>query len=206
VGIGTSRRRVRRRHNMTDVRRQSIRKRPRCAQKVRGEPSPHRPGTGFGGRNEHLDVTRIERLGQIRDGAVAQRLGAHLVLLRGADHDDRQARLDLADLLEQREAVHARHLEVEQDHVRALAHHRVQALATVGHRFDLQGLRVTHRADDVRERLPDVGLVVHDKYASRRHCPGVTVHLQAESRPGRFAIKRSTSVSWWGFSLTGRIE
>ena len=81
-----------------------------------------------------------------------------------------------ADLLEQREPVHARHLEIEQDQVRALAHYRVQALPAIGHLFDLQGLRVTHRAEDVRERRPDVRLVIHDKYASRRHCPDVTVH------------------------------
>ncbi len=111
----------------------------------------------------------------------------------------------LADLLEQREPVHAGHLEVEQDQVGALADHRVQAFAAVGHLFDLQGLRVTHRAEDVRERLPDLRLVIHDEHAPRRHWPDVTVHPDRfESRTGRFAIQRGVSVSWWGFSTTGR--
>jgi len=80
-------------------------------------------------------------------------------------------RVHVADVLEQREAAHAGHVEIEQDQVGALADDRVEAGLAVGHLLDLEGVGVAHRAEDAREGFPHLRLVVHHQHAPGRHRP-----------------------------------
>src|SRR6266542_5459423 len=81
----------------------------------------------------------------------------------GGDDDDRDVADGRIELLLGPElpAVHDRHHEIEQDDVGVLAASRGQGLATVGRRADLVALDL----EDLRERLADSGVVLHDEHS-----------------------------------------
>ena len=107
------------------------------------------------------EFVRIDRLGDVVEGALLQ--GPHRGVHRGegGDHDHGDLRVDAVDVLLQFHAVHAGHLDVEQRHVVPFVLQRLQRLGGVLRRRDL----VAVLAEPVIERVADRELVVDDQDA-----------------------------------------
>jgi len=102
---------------------------------------------------------------------------------RRGDHDDRLARLHVADVLEQREAAHAGHVEIEQDQVRAFRTSR-------------------RRPPPARAGSPSACLPGHPTPPAGG--PARAAERRAGIREGWFVIPRGADVSWPGCSPSRR--
>jgi hypothetical protein len=107
-------------------------------------------GKGFFDEVEGPEAGGVHRVG---NGAMA------------GDHCDWDGLIDLADLREGFEPVHARHLDVEDDHVRCVALDRGNAFRTGGRSDEF----VVFVFEDHPQRVADSGLVVDDQNAGFQH-------------------------------------
>ena len=80
------------------------------------------------------------------------------------DHDDAGVRMRTLDLLEQHDAIHLGHPDVQQDHVRRLLRHKPQNLGPLGRRDHTVALV----GEDLAYGIPDDVLVVHHQHGSLR--------------------------------------
>src|SRR5207249_4503997 len=113
--------------------------------------------------HEVVELLEVERLGDIREDAAGERLGRGSDVLIAGDHDDRDGDAESADLLEELEPAHPRHVHVEDDEVvpPSQEHHR-RIGAVVGRR-DLVGVPVLELLEELLEHLDDRALVVDDQ-------------------------------------------
>jgi hypothetical protein len=145
----------------------------------------------------------VERLGDVVDGAEAVTAQAvHVVGVRGGDEDDRRrARAFLAG--EQRrglEAVHVRHLHVEQDQ-RELVVERRREHFVAGCRFDKIGVDAGEDAPDRDEVGPvivgdeDLGAMAENGF-HRSHKRLRRGRCRAAARSGRRRQGRARPAAW----------
>ena len=105
-----------------------------------------------------VEITKVERLGDVPESAVAECLGGHRHLLVGRDHDDRDRVVDLLDVLQHLDPVHARHVDVEHDDVRTRPQDRAEGVGAVE-----RGVDVVVALEVLGEDLEDERLVVHEE-------------------------------------------
>jgi len=110
-----------------------------------------------------VEVANVERLGDVREHAAAQRLGRGPGVRVGGDHDDRYVHAETADLLEHLEAAHARHVHVQQDQIELALQQDDHRLRAVFRRLGLVRVRVAELAEEVFQDLDHRGLVVDDQ-------------------------------------------
>src|SRR6059036_3625188 len=84
-----------------------------CASAARSE------ATQAGG-DQVVEVAEVERLGDVPEGAIPDRVDGDGELVVARHYDDRDGLIDLHDLLERLDAVHARHVDIQEDDVRTL--------------------------------------------------------------------------------------
>ena len=105
----------------------------------------------------HLaQLVEVDRLEQILEGAALHGLDGRLGGGVGGDDDDRQARIDLADAVEDLQARHVRQAHVEDDRVGPLPLDQLDALRPVGAASHFQGVGL----EAFLHRIEHVGLVI----------------------------------------------
>ena len=107
---------------------------------------------------DDAQLVDVERLGDVVESTELHGADRRLHGLGSRQHDDRHARIAAPHLLEQLEAVHARHDDVEEDDVERPGRERLQR---VGARRDRD--RVVGVLQDHAQRLAHPGLVVDDE-------------------------------------------
>ena len=117
---------------------------------------------------------QIDRLGQDLPGAGVQRLLGGAAAGVGRHHDGHRAGAQLLDLAVERQAVHARHLQVQQGHVVGLLPHQFQGRRAVVGGVDL----VAQVGEDVGQVAAGIDLVIDDE-DGRRGIVMVSVLLSA---------------------------
>jgi hypothetical protein len=106
---------------------------------------------------------QLDRLEQVVDRAGRERRARGGRVVHGAQHQDRQVRIDRVRLRHHVDAADARHAHVAQHEREAARRHRRQRGRARGHRLDL----VAARAQEAAEREADGLLVVHHEDADR---------------------------------------
>ena len=142
-----------------------------------------------------FQLGEMERLGEVVVGAMLHRLDGGLDAAVGGEHDGFELRLTFLELLQELDAVHARHVQVEQGDVAAGRQHLQCFFAGAGRR-DVQALLLKALA----KRLPQLLVVIDDQQADGgvRGCHG---RILAE-RPGSVrhqsarAIRTSRTCLW----------
>jgi hypothetical protein len=114
------------------------------------------------------DPRRLHRLGQVLVGAERECAFAVLVGAFGGDHHDRHRlqRLLLADQMDQLEAVHHRHVDVDEGEVEVVARHLAEAVHAVARFDDLGAGNALQRKG---EKLAHGGAVFDDEDAVALH-------------------------------------
>ena len=136
------------------------------------------------------DPIRRLRLEEIAGCAAANRGEQVLLRPRGSEDDDLTARRSFAEARQGREAVEARHEEVEQDEIglgRGCGRDRLVAVR--GYAGELEAVRTQKR----RQRLTGEGVVVHDENA---RCHGFLIGSNS-SADKRYVGKRRTDLQAW---------
>src|SRR2546425_4553501 len=155
-------------------------------------------GTRSGGGSDAGDLGEqlgeIERLGDHVGRRELLRVGAEVA--RGGEQHQRDLLLTRAQLARELPAVHDRHHEVEEDHVRLERADDRERFRAVRRRDDLEAF-VLERAE---EQLPDVGIVVDHEHTFPGHrrpvechlSPGKTVKLAAEPSAAKPRIQQGS--------------
>ncbi len=124
-----------------------------CSSSLRHPALGHRPAHG------EQQVGAIRRFGEIGRGAgVKAVLGGELIAVAGENHH-RDIEPPAAQVFEQPETVHARHLDVEQRGVGLARVEQIEGLECVRGLFDL----VSSAAEDPIEHATHAGIVVDDE-------------------------------------------
>ena len=127
----------------------------------RGELASH-PALGHRAAHREQQVGAVGRLGEVGGGpGVEHLLGGELVAVAG-QHHDRDLEAAMAEVGDQAEPVHARHLEVEQGGVRGLGVEQVERLKGVARLLN----GVPGRAQDPPQHRADPGVVIDDQNAA----------------------------------------
>src|SRR3989442_6515758 len=93
---------------------------PMTTQRSRAPPLRRSSATGRGRsgryreRDEVVEMSNVERLRDVREHAAAQRLRRGPGVRVGGDHDDGHVHAETANLLQELEAAHPRHVHVEE--------------------------------------------------------------------------------------------
>src|SRR5207249_9227209 len=116
-----------------------------------------------GERDEMVEVPDVERLRDVGEDAAAQRLGGGARVGVGGDHDDRHVHAEPADLLEELESAHARHVHVEEDQVELSAQQNDQRFRPVLRRLGLVRVLVAELPEEILQDLDYRCLVVDDQ-------------------------------------------
>ncbi len=129
------------------------------------------------------------RFGNDIHGAVFQRLQRSLRAFLGqtGTNDHRDGML-AHDLLQEGEPIHARHLDIQGDDVRRSGLYSFGGHERIGSSADHFDVRV--RRQDIAERLPDHGGIVHDQNAD-------PFLLHAAPLPGPSLYTRTSPVPVW---------
>src|SRR6185503_818942 len=121
----------------------------------------HHYGVG-GPANQYLEVRGGERLGQIVPGSGPERLdAAGDARITGHDYDD-GVLVGLESCLQDLQAGHLRHIEVDQNDVELAPPHRLQGLFTPTDQRDIVAVHLQHAG----AALPQGSLVVDDQHAN----------------------------------------
>jgi hypothetical protein len=164
-----------------------------------------RPHLGGGGRANLARQTqpqfphgvRPARLGQHLHGPDVKRLQRGLArrLPQRADHNDREGMV-MHELLEERQAIHARHLDIESQHVRPKRQDLVAGDERIRRRS--HNLQVRLLGDGLGENLADDRRVIHDQDPDlatliHRACSSSShrVSVPSSSCSVRCAVRRS---------------
>ena len=110
-------------------------------------------------------MAHVERLGDVREHAAAQRLGRGPGVRVGGDHDDGHVHAETANLLQELEAAHPRHVHVEQDEIELSPEQNDQRFGPVARRLGLVRVRVAELAEEVHQHFDHRWLVVDDQDA-----------------------------------------
>lgn len=104
-------------------------------------------------------IVYLQRLGEIVAGPLARQAGRDVRGIGPGHHDDLGLDVQPADVLEELQAVHLRHLDVAVDDVDIVLLHRLQAFQPVlrGH------YGITPALKHVPEPFPYIGLIVNDQ-------------------------------------------
>jgi len=122
-----------------------------------------RPGRLEREPDQQIEVAQVERLRDVGEDAGRVGGGGGLGVAVAGDHDDRDRPIDQADLLEDLEPVHPRHVHVEQHEVRAGAQHREVRVGAVRRGLDRVGVPVTEVPEELLQHLDHGRLIVHDE-------------------------------------------
>ena len=133
-----------------------------------------------GAVDEDHQLVELVGLGQVVEGPVLHRLDGRLHGGLAGEHDDRRRRGVLPQLLHRREAVHARHDDVEQDHVEGPLAQQPERLPAVGGHLDGEALAAELALEQPAERL----LVVDDQDLDHGAAAAGSVITKAVPAPG----------------------
>src|SRR5439155_732647 len=140
--------------------------------------------------DDQLDRLEVEGLEDVVEGAELHRVDRRLHRSEGGQQDHRYVGVQLAQLGEQLEAGHARHLEVGEDEVDLLGLEAAECLFTAlgGHRID------PHALEQDLQEAPHLPLVVDHQHLGHRHTSGGRQHDTEGGAPSRRAVHRHRAV------------
>src|SRR5207245_11224135 len=102
----------------------------------------------------------VEVLRDVPESSAPQLLGGGARVRVGRDHDDRDVHAEAADLLEELEAAHARHVHVEENQIELAAQEHDQRLRAVLRRLGVVRVLVAELPEEIPEALDYRPLVV----------------------------------------------
>jgi hypothetical protein len=127
-----------------------------------------------GAGDETVQFAQIERLVQIAECPLDQRVGLLPALVVSAHHEDRRIHAEVADALEQVETLspeqgvpYSRHDHVQQNEVKALTLQDVERIGDRMRRRDLISVPVLKAGDDIPQHVEHVWLVIDDQDSLR---------------------------------------
>src|SRR6266545_1144516 len=151
-----------------------------------------------GAGDETVQFTQIERLVQIAECPLDQRVGLLPALPVSAHHEDRRIHAKVADALQQVEALspeqgvaYSRHDHVQQNEVEALTLQDDERIGDRTHRRDLISVPVLEGGEYLPQHVEDAWLVIDDQDSFRclrvdRHLPfGPRRSMVSHGRRGR---------------------